>query len=89
MGLTVSELLSRCSSSELSEWLAFYSVEPFGELRADFRSAVVACTIANSNRGKGKAYKPNDFMPNFEEKKPMTGDEIKSVLMGVSNGSSR
>ena len=42
--------------------------EPFGEQRADLRSAIVACTIANIWRGKNQpAMKPIDFMP-FAEK---------------------
>jgi len=42
-------------------------VEPFGEDRADFRSAIVASTVANAFRDpkKRKPYKPDDFMPKF------------------------
>lgn len=71
----------------MSEWLAYYTVEPFGEYRADLRSAITSCVIANANRGKNKPpFKVADFMPSFEKKKPMSSDEIKSVLMGIKNG---
>ena len=39
--------------------------------RGDMRSAIVACMIANTNRGKGKKpFKPEDFMPKFDDGKP-------------------
>mgnify|MGYP000940748974 FL=1 len=58
-------MLQRMSSRELSEWMAYYNIEPFGEERADLRSGIVASTIANVNRDpkKGQPFKPTDFMP--------------------------
>lgn len=65
--MTVAEMLGRISSRELSEWMAFYELEPFGDERADLRSGIVASTIANVNRAKGgKEYSFRDFMPKFE-----------------------
>jgi len=62
--MTVEELLNRISSKELSEWIAFYSIEPFGEDREDLRMGILASTIANSNRGKNtKPFTPQDFIP--------------------------
>ncbi len=62
-------MLNRISSRELAEWWEYYQLEPFGEERADLRNGIVAATIANVNRGKGKrAKKPQDFMPKFEKK---------------------
>ncbi len=58
------ELLSRIGSDELTEWMAFYQLEPFGDFRSDFRSGLLAATIANANRTKdAKAFTPEDFMP--------------------------
>lgn len=58
------ELLSRIGSDELTEWMAFYQLEPFGDMRADLRSGVIASTIANANRAKhAQAFTPEDFMP--------------------------
>lgn len=52
------------TSRQFAEWLAYSNVEPFGEQRADLRSAIIACVTANVWRGKGqKALKPEDFMP--------------------------
>jgi hypothetical protein len=64
MGLPVRELLARIGSDELTEWMAFYPLEPFGDFRADLRSAIVASTLANAHRSKeGRPFTPEDFMP--------------------------
>jgi hypothetical protein len=66
--LTVAELLSRISSRELSEWQAYYAMEPFGGERDDLQAGLVASTIANVNRDPKKrkqAYTPQDFLPKF------------------------
>ena len=61
--MTVEELLRRVTSRELSEWMAYYSVEPFGEDRADLRSGIIASLIYNTNRGKDQSpLSPKDFM---------------------------
>lgn len=66
--MTVGELLARISSEELTEWMAFSDLEPFGDERADVRSGIVAATIANANRDpkrKREPFTPRDFMPRF------------------------
>jgi len=68
--MTVSELLHRISSRELTEWQAYYGVEPFGEDRADLRAGIVASTVANVFRKSGTSpYKAQDFMPRFGREK--------------------
>ena len=55
-------------SDEFSEWIVYNRLEPFGEERADLRSAIVASVFANINRGKGqREFKVEDFMPKFNE----------------------
>jgi len=49
---TVRELLMRIDSRELSEWMAFYSIEPFGRTRADMRAAMVAFPYCGWRRGQ-------------------------------------
>ena len=69
--MPVRELLSRVGSDELTEWMAFYQLEPFGEVRADLRSGVVAATFANAHRTKdARAFTPEDFMPYIERTTP-------------------
>ena len=61
------ELLSRLGSDEFTEWVAYYQLEPFGDYRGDYRSGVVASTLANVHRGKdARAFTPEDFMPFLE-----------------------
>ncbi len=75
--MTVAELLSRISSKELSEWMAFAQHEPFGGDTIYIGNAIVAATVANVHRGKNqKAYDIQDFMPEFGEKKPQTVEEM-------------
>jgi hypothetical protein len=64
-------MLAEISSEQLSEWMAYSKLEPWGEDRDDLRMGIVASVIANSNRGKGqKPFKPTDFMPSFEPVDP-------------------
>lgn len=78
--MPVRELLSRIGSDELTEWMAFYGLEPFGDFRADFRSGILASTIANAHRTKdAKAFTPEDFMPFITDRmnKPETTNDSK------------
>ena len=64
-------ITARLGSDELTEWMAFYQLEPFGEMRADLRSGVVAATFANAHRTKdARAFTPEDFMPYIERTAP-------------------
>ena len=68
--MTRAELLARVSSAELTEWLAFYSIEPFGSEADYFGHAFNAAHIINAQRAKGR--KPVDvefLMPKFGPKK--------------------
>jgi hypothetical protein len=48
----------------------------------DFRSGVIACTIANVHRKAGsKAYTPEDFMPSLKTaKKPKSAEQLRKQL---------
>ena len=76
-------MLERIDSRELTEWMAYAQVEPFGEERADLRAGIVASTIANVWRSSGqKVLKPSDFMPKFEPQRQLTNDELAAVFKG-------
>jgi hypothetical protein len=63
--MTVRELLARTDSAELTEWRAYYAIEPFGELIADQRHGIATAVLANVNRNpanKPDAYVPTDFI---------------------------
>lgn len=56
------ELTASMSSTEYADWLEYAAVEPWGETRADLRSAIVACTVARSQGSKSEVA---DFLPDF------------------------
>jgi len=61
--MTVSELLARISSAELTEWMAFDAVDPFGEQRADLRTGIVAAVTANHSFAPPESpRRPSDYM---------------------------
>lgn len=70
------------SSRELSEWMAYAQVEPFGG-EVDFLPAgIVAATIANVNREKGrKPYQPKDFIPTMEQHEQTVDEQIQIAAM--------
>ncbi len=79
--MTVRELLERIDSRELTEWRAFYELEPFGCEKEDSRIGVIAATIANVFRAKrGKTYKVEDFMPLLPTGKKQSVEEMKQIF---------
>ena len=83
LGCTVGELLGRISSRELTEWMAYFELDPFGQERADLRSAIVASTVANTVRDpkkKQKPWLPRDFMPKFEQQREQTWQEQLAIV---------
>lgn len=78
LGCTVAELLDRISSKELTEWICFAQIEPFGSRAEYYGHAITAKTVADVNRPKGKnPYDIEEFMPKFEEKK----QTVEQMLM--------
>jgi hypothetical protein len=49
--MTVAELGQRMSSRELSEWMAFYQLEPFGPEATDAMNAINTAATVNAIRG--------------------------------------
>lgn len=80
LGMTVAELHQRVDAREFAEWMAFDRIEPFGDRRADLRSATVAATIANCHRGRSSSrIYPRDFMPDFD-REPQTDADMEAAL---------
>lgn len=76
-------LLRELTSKQFSEWLVWYSIEPFGDQRADLRAGIIAATMSNRWRGKHEQpSEPIDFMP-FHRRHKQTPDEMKALLRGV------
>ena len=64
------------TARELSEWMAFYQIEPFGDRRGDIRNSSLMCLIANMFGGNKKTFEIEDFMPNFEPPKEPDPQEV-------------
>jgi hypothetical protein len=57
-------LSDEIGSSELTEWMAFFDIEPFGSLIDDIRAGVGPAVAINSKREKGaETVGPLHFFP--------------------------
>ena len=81
LGMTVRELLSRIGADELSEWIAYASLEPFGAIRGDLQAGIVASTIAGALGGKAT---PGDFLLTFEPKKEKTAADWQTIFKSMA-----
>jgi hypothetical protein len=86
LGRTVAELQHCMSSAEFMHWCAFYSLEPWGYDPDNWRTGVVAATVANA-AGRKKPLKPSDFMP--RPLKRLTPDETLKLLQGMPQDGER
>ena len=85
-------MLNEMSGEQLSEWLAYARIEPWGEERADLRAGIVAATTANCHRSsRTKAFKPDDFMPKFgkAEEKQSDAEVMTALKMFALNHNQR
>lgn len=79
--MTVSELLARISSKELTEWMAFYRLEPFGSDTQYLGPAINTAMLANIHKKKGaKSAEVGDFMPDFRRKERQSIDEMIGLV---------
>lgn len=68
--MTRARLVREMSREELTEWIAFSQLEPFGAEFEEYLAALIASVIAEVNRNRkkrGKAYSPRDFMQKWGE----------------------
>lgn len=69
----------------MTEWVAFYRLEPFGPEAAYHRTAILSSLLANINRDskkKPEPFTPADFMPeSMKPKKP--AKSLKASLFAV------
>lgn len=88
IGCTVAELNARISSSELTRWMAFYEMDPWGSWRDNFHFARLCALYANSHSRKGDDFKVQDFMyedpDETHEKKQIA---IRDALLALAGGS--
>ena len=74
--------IQECTDSdEFAEWLAFQSIDPASEERADLRAGIIASVIANMMPNKGnRVLSPVDFMPFVVRPKP-TQEQLEAKIM--------
>ncbi len=83
-GRFVHEIERELNGVQLAEYMAYDQIEPFGEQRADMRSASVCVTLANINRGKGKrAFKLGDFMLFTKTDRRQTVEQQIAMAQGI------
>jgi hypothetical protein len=85
MGKTVRQLLAEIDSEELTEWIAFERLEPFGSLMDDFRAGQICATVANYagkvRNEEAAAAQPGDFMPTLRQTADRKSDAQHPVLL--------
>lgn len=98
MGRTVRELLASIDSNELTEWMAFERIEPFGGLHDDFRAGAICAAVTNPYVPKDKpSLGASDFMPTLKRfmvdaapRLPDTPEAhaalLDAVLFGITDG---
>lgn len=76
-------MLERLNSVQITEWQAFFRLEPFGHNMDYYMLGQIASLLYNAYRGKGKsARKPMDFVPFYKGPgEKQDAEEIKSVLL--------
>ncbi|MDQ5942490.1 MAG: hypothetical protein QG572_1305 [Pseudomonadota bacterium] len=75
--MTVGELLEKVGSAELSEWMAFSGIEPFGAEVDDLRAGLMPAMTVNMHRAEGaETVTPFEFFPWHEAPKPAPPAEL-------------
>lgn len=84
------------TSSQLSEWIAYAQLEPFGTGIEDQRTGIICACVMNAvlmanhdpKKGKPKWYKPEDFIPDYlsepVEKKRQKVDDMKAIMQTIA-----
>ena len=74
--------IQECTDSdEFAEWLAFQSIDPASEERADLRAGIIASVIAHMMPTKGnRVLSPVDCMPFVVRPKP-TQEQLEAKIM--------
>lgn len=77
------------TSEQLTEWQAYYTLEPFGEGEAWLRSGIQSAVVANAHRSKRhRAFKPQDFIPERGARKggslgKQSVEDMRSTLLTI------
>ena len=81
--LSFSRGLAQLSVADLFEWWYHYQDEPFGWDMDNFRSGMIAATVANYSGACKKAVAPSDFYPvagRQAEPKPQSPEQMAEIM---------
>lgn len=83
----VDAMLEGMSASQMTEWIAYYSLEPFGQDRGDIPAAVIAAQVANTIPRKGRPVSPNDYLPMLggRSRPRQTPEQMKAIGTALGN----
>jgi len=88
--VNVDAMLRSLTAKQFMEWEYYAQLEPFNELRQDYRVASILQMLANVNRGPNdKPYSLADFLLNFGEQEPKSNqtqsrDQQISVIKAIA-----
>lgn len=85
--MNVDAMLRSLTAKQFAEWEQYAKLEPFNELRADYRTASIVTMLANVNRAsKQEPYSLEDFVLKFgqEPKKPQTWQEKLAIARAIA-----
>lgn len=81
LGRTVAELYETLTPQEMTEWQAYYQLEPWGAWRDNWHSAQLSTLLFNINRGKHPAAKVKDFM--YEDAEVTAANQAKTFVAAL------
>lgn len=76
-------MLREMRPSELGAWAALWTIDPWGETRADLRSGMISAVIANVNRDPKRRAQPfsaADFMPYVKAEERADAEDLSKRL---------
>ena len=80
--MSVRQAQLQISSTEFTEWMAFYELEPFGDIIADLRHGTATALLANINRdskARPEHYTADDFI--FWRREDQLEEKAAPVLL--------
>lgn len=71
-------------SREFNEWIAYWAVEPWGEVRADHRAGLIAAMCLNAQGAKirGRAFQSSDFFDLYDagKRRKQSGQQMLTFM---------
>jgi hypothetical protein len=87
---TVAEILDGMDAAELTEWIAFSTIEPLDADRADIHAAQICSTTANVWRASdSKAIEVKDFIPDWYGEQKKTDNFAAFKAWAIAMGSKK